>query len=72
MEIPFLPLITCDRQRCEWIGNDKSPSRLMSAAHLIYTALLVESQSVAVPKAHSKKFVAAWHWRGLIANIAVG
>lgn len=37
------------------IWPDKSSSRLMSAAHLIYTALLVESQSVAIPKAPSKK-----------------
>src|ERR1019366_8949402 len=50
-----LPLTTCDRQHRERIRNDKSPSRLMSAAHLIYTALLVESQSVALPKAPSKK-----------------
>jgi len=39
--------------------KEKSPSRLMSAAHLAYTALLAELQSPALPKAPSKKFVVA-------------
>jgi hypothetical protein len=43
----------------EWIGNDKSASRLISAAHLAYTALTVEMQSLPLPKSRTRKFVVA-------------
>ena len=43
----------------EWIGNEKSPSRQMSAAHLAYTALPVELQFLALPKSRTRKFAVA-------------
>jgi len=46
------------------IGNEKSPSRLLSAVHLACTALLAELQSLALPKAPSRKLVVALHSLG--------
>jgi hypothetical protein len=43
----------------KWIGNDKSVSRLMSAPHLAYTALLVELRPLVLQRSRTRKFAPA-------------